>query len=295
MPHRDKVVTYREISIVIDREIQDVVCDYIIEHVSSGLLLEDEDGRSQLTVKFYLPDSDERDFDEALKCFIEELAEDHGLPAPTLYECKVENVSWEEEYRKSVKPVTVGEDIIIRPTWDASVSEHPYQLLIEPKMAFGTGTHETTRSCLQAIRDHLEPGLSFLDIGCGSGILSILADKMEASFIKAVDYDEIAVENSRENFHLNSVTTEHEILCGTIDICADDEPYNFVCANIIRQTIIEILPQLDRLTSEHGKLVLSGLLEMDLPEVQHALRDQGLTDLQIYPDNEWRTVIIFKG
>ncbi len=295
MPSHDKIVTYREISVVIDREIQDIICDYIIEHVSSGLLLEDEEGLAQMTVKFYLPDSDERDFEEALQKYIVKVAADHGLPEPTLFECKVENISWEEEYRKSVKPVTVGNDIIIRPTWDSSVSEHAYQLLIEPKMAFGTGTHETTRSCLHVIREHFEPGQSFLDIGCGSGILSILADKMDASYIKAVDYDEIAVENSRENFHLNSVSAKYEVLCGTVDCCAGDEPYGFVCANIIRQTIIEILPQLDQLTSKDGKLLLSGLLDIDLPEVEKALRDRGMSDVSVYPDNEWRSIIVFKG
>ena len=292
MNSEEEIVSYREITIAVDPLIEESVCNFVIEHVTSGLLLEDEDGSDKIRIKFYLPDDENGEFDSVLLSFVRQTAENFHVELPTISESVVANRSWEDEYRKSVRPVEIGEEIIVRPTWDRAASNHPYQIMIEPKMAFGTGTHETTRSSLLAITEHFETGMTFLDVGCGSGILSILADKMGATYIKAIDYDEIAVANCLENFQINAVSTKYDILCGTISICNGDSPYDFVCANIIRKTILEIMEELDRLTASRGRLLLSGLLDIDLEE---ALKRRGLTDYQVHPDNEWRTVVAYKG
>jgi ribosomal protein L11 methyltransferase len=213
---------------------------------------------------------------------------------PDIKEKSIKSAEWEDEYRKSVKVTTVGDDVAIRPPWETVPENIKYDIIIEPKMAFGTGTHETTRGCLRAIRDDFEPGMRFLDLGCGSGILSILADKMKADYIKAVDYDILAVENCGENFLINNVATPHDIVHGSIEKCDNDKPYDFVCANIIKSTILEMIERLDKLTAPGGLLVLSGLLEQDERPILEGLKTLGLSKVAIYADNEWRTLTVHK-
>jgi ribosomal protein L11 methyltransferase len=137
--------------------------------------------------------------------------------------------------------------------------------------------------------------MRFLDVGCGSGILSIMADKMRTAGIKAIDFDPIAVDNSLENFMINTVSAPYEIVCGSIEVCAGDTPYEFVCANIIKTSILEMLEKLDALTSGGGILVLSGLIAQDMPDIEAALKGRGLVNFEILADAEWRTIIVSKG
>jgi len=219
--------------------------------------------------------------------YLKELVGPQMPELPELITRRIKNAMWEEEYRKSIKPAYVGEDIVIRPTWATLPEEYRYEIFIEPKMAFGTGTHETTQGCLRLIRDNFQSGQRFLDVGCGSGILSVLASKMGACFIKAIDYDPIAVENCQENFELNSVTVDSEILCGSQEKFAGDSPYGFVCANIIKTTILEMLPELVLVVETGGTLVLSGLLEQDREDIELGLQAEGMTLIDVIKEGEW--------
>ena len=285
-----------EASVGVPREKADAVCDFIIEHISNGLVLEDEEDSTQIVIKFYFSPSSEQQYHRQLSEYLTGLVEMGELPkpAPKIRERRVENIEWEEEYRRSVVPVHITDDIVIRPPWSAPSESIKYDIIIEPKMAFGTGTHETTRSCLRLIREHFRISMSFLDVGCGSGILSILADKMGARMIKAVDYDIDSVDNSRENFGINNVKCPTSIVHGSLETCVHDEPYDFVCANIIHSTIIEMLPELIRLTRPGGCLLLSGLLDKDEEAVTEALRGNGLDDMNVLADNEWRSILVHK-
>ena len=156
-------------------------------------------------------------------------------------------------------------------------------------------SHETTRMCLEAVRKNLMPSSRFLDMGCGSGILSILAAKKDAKYIKAIDYDITAVENARENFLINEVSTPHDLILGSMDKCSGDQPYDFVAVNIIKSTILGFIPRLINLTSTGGFLILSGLLEVDLEDIKEKLGQSGVKDFEVMRDNEWFTFVINKG
>ena len=119
-----------------------------------------------------------------------------------------------------------------------------------------------------------------------------MADKLGASYIKAIDYDLLAVDNSVENFVSNHVTAPHDIVLGSIEKCQEDDPYDFVCSNIIKSAILDMLDRLIATTTVPGTLVLSGLLEQDLDDVLDALHDLGVVDPETIEDGEWRTLVI---
>ncbi len=123
----------------------------------------------------------------------------------------------------------------------------------------------------------------------------MLASQMGASYIKAIDYDLTAVNNCRENFEINRVETPHEIQFGSIDKCERDAPYDFVCANIIKSTILPILPRLIRLTLPDGILVLSGMLTQDESEVTAAVFENHESRFEILRDDKWLTYTVFKS
>lgn len=285
---------YTEVRLDVPPDLSESICDYVIENITPGIVLEEEDGAASVGVIFYAPAAQVLTYREEFEQFLDKLFSEHDMDQPELRERSIENIEWEQQYRESIRPVLIEQDVVIRAPWHDQLSDRPLDIIIEPKMAFGTGTHETTRSCLAIIRREFVQGQRFLDLGCGSGILSILTDKLGASYIKAIDYDNDAVENSRENFLLNGVTTDSEIIHGSIESCDGDEPYDFVCANIIKSTILDMLPRLLELTTPGGRLVLSGLLQQDRDDIIEALKERGYEKFTIWPDNEWQTFSILK-
>lgn len=284
---------YDEVRLEVPRHLADAVCNFIIDNICSGLVLEEEEDSAMTGIRFYVSGESDK-HRRSLARYLARLA-DESMPAPPVITSRaVRDVEWEKQYRAAVKPIRVTDDIVIRPPWDSGAPEAEYEIIIEPKMAFGTGRHETTRSCLQAIRREFHSGWRFLDIGCGSGILSILAGRMGASYIKAVDNEMAAMDNCRENFALNKITTPHDILLGSIEQCRDDMPYGLVCANIIKETILELLARLCELTDTGGTLVLSGLLDRDETEVTKRLIDAGLSHFDVLRDDEWLTYVVSK-
>jgi ribosomal protein L11 methyltransferase len=284
---------YVEAKIVVPREHADAVCSFIVDNITNGMVLEEEESSPVTGITFYVSEVDSADYKHKLSRYLVDLL---GVaPSDSLIQERlVRNAEWVEQYKSSVKPIVVAGDVVIRPPWAEPLSVGKYDIVIEPKMAFGTGTHETTKGCLTVIRRRFEPGMRMLDLGTGSGILSILASRMGASYIKAIDYDVVAVENCRENFNINGINTPHEILLGSIEKCDHDTPYDFVCANIIKSTILPMLPRLLRLTAPGGTLALSGLLVQDEPDISASLNEHGQDQYDILRDNEWLTYTVVK-
>lgn len=288
---------YIEATVEVPKKIADAVCNFIIENISSGLILEEEENSDYTGIKFYLPQNDDKKYRQKLSYYFKSLIDIHNGfdQEPIIKERIIQNVEWEEAYKDSVESIMIAEDICVRPPWDEKLSDAKYDIIIEPKMAFGTGTHETTRSCLKLIRENFLNNRTFLDVGCGSGILSILADQIGASYIKALDYDKTAYENTIENFKINSVKCPHDVVFGTLEKCLKDNKYDFVCSNIIKTTILDNLDNLFQLTKSNGFLLLSGLLDIDEEEVVKRLELENLKKYNIHKDNEWRSFIIKKG
>jgi ribosomal protein L11 methyltransferase len=215
----------------------------------------------------------------------------YNLPTSSVRDMNVREVAerdWLEEWKQNWQPVEVGR-FIIAPPWSNLTNTHDRIVIrIEPGMAFGTGTHETTRLCLAAIQKHFS-GSSFLDVGTGTGILAIAAAQLfPEARIEACDTDESAITIARENAEANRVLDQIDFHVGSVDDSTGSA--DLVCANLTADVIVRMMRTLVSLTC--GKLVLSGILETQVEMVQAALADCGITEFEIEQDGEWLAVII---
>jgi len=203
----------------------------------------------------------------------------------------VENADWLSEWKKHWRPTRSGR-FVVAPSWfDVADEIDTVIIRIEPNMAFGTGTHETTKLCLKAIDEHFEPEMSFLDVGTGTGILAIAAAKLSTApspKILGIDVDKDSVDIARDNAATNKVSDKIEFVQRTLDDGIPD--FEFVCANLTLDVILPILPKLIQKTQR--LLVLSGILTEQEDSIIKELSDLGLKDPIVWRDGEWIGVLI---
>jgi ribosomal protein L11 methyltransferase len=215
----------------------------------------------------------------------------YNLPSSSVRDMNVREVverDWLEEWKQNWRPVEVGR-FIVAPPWSELPDTHDRIVIrIEPGMAFGTGTHETTRLCLNAIHKHFA-GSSFLDVGTGTGILAIAAAKLSPhAHVEACDTDETAITIARENAEANHVSDQVNFYVGSVDETTASA--DLVCANLTADVISRMAQTLVGLTC--GKLILSGILETQIEMVQESFRSCGVTEFEVEQDGEWVSLII---
>lgn len=217
----------------------------------------------------------------------------YNLPSSSVRDMslrEVENADWLENWKASWQPIEIGKRLIVAPPWsEIPASQDRVVIRIEPGMAFGTGTHETTRLCLLAIEKYFD-GSSFLDVGTGTGVLAIAAAKLfPGAVVTAYDTDIDAIEIARENARLNGVPNI-DFRAGTIGERESTPSANLVCANLTAPVIVELLPALVGATC--GRLVLSGVLDTQLDMVASGLGKLGINDFEVDRDGEWLAIIV---
>jgi ribosomal protein L11 methyltransferase len=215
----------------------------------------------------------------------------YELPSSSVRDMNVSEVEqrdWLEEWKKNWQPVEIGR-IIIAPPWSNIGDAHDRCVIrIEPGMAFGTGTHETTRLCLAAMQSYYEGG-SFLDVGTGTGILAIAAAACApGAHVEACDTDAEAIEIARENAAANGVADHVHFRVGSVE--EETSSADFICANLTADAITELLPRLVALSC--GRLVLSGILETQTQTIIDRLAQFAITDVEIARDGEWVAIIV---
>ncbi len=193
------------------------------------------------------------------------------------------NEDWIAKYKASIRPVEIGE-FYLYPSWESPASGK-INIMIDPALAFGSGHHETTAGCLEAIGRRVGRGSTMLDVGCGSGVLGIAAAKLGA-VVDACDTDPLAVENALKNFELNDCRAR-KIWEGSAG--SSKERYDTVVANIVADILCMIAKDLKARTKEGGILILSGILDTKEKSVEEAFGDMEL--LETIAKNEWRTKI----
>ncbi|KFL34053.1 MULTISPECIES: 50S ribosomal protein L11 methyltransferase [unclassified Sulfurospirillum] len=195
-----------------------------------------------------------------------------------------ENEDWIAQYRNSVQPLHVN-DFYIHPSWVEGIADKK-NIIIDPALAFGSGHHETTYGCLLLLQNYVKEGNELLDVGCGSGILSIAARKCGA-IVDLCDTDEQATDSATENFKLNHESF-HRIWTGSVQ--KRDKEYDIVVANIIADVLIMLASDLQRAVKEGGLLILSGILDKYVDKVEHRFSSMKLVEK--YQKEEWFTLVL---
>ncbi|MBR4023827.1 MAG: 50S ribosomal protein L11 methyltransferase, partial [Firmicutes bacterium] len=203
---------------------------------------------------------------------------------------------WKDNWKEYFKPQQVSERIIVCPTWEEyELSEEDKAagkkiLRIDPGMAFGTGTHETTSLCLKAMEKYMAPGASVLDVGCGSGILSIAADLLGAGDVLGIEIDPVAVEVSRENLELNGCGENVRVIEGDLTKGVDYKA-DVVVANLMADLVEMLSPDVRRHMKPGARYISSGIIDEKLEEVAQAIRDCGFEIEEIKEDGMWRAIV----
>ena len=297
-----------EVSLTVNGELAEAVADVLARFAPNGVTTEqavdfvhDEDEGTPVgpvTVRAYLPvdenlDERRQKLEEALYY----LGTIQPLPTPVF--TPVADQNWMEAWKEHYKPIPIGRRLIIVPSWLASPDEARIPIKIDPGMAFGTGTHPTTQLCLEFIEQIVSRRLSdagrltVIDVGCGSGILSIAALKLGASFALGVDVDEAAIRASRENADANGIAAQAfslglgsvtEVLAGSFPVRAAP----LVLANILAPVIIRLFGLgLAKLVSPGGRLVLSGILQEQADRVIAAAAEKGMKLIEKRQLEDW--------
>lgn len=215
----------------------------------------------------------------------------------------VENVKdedWSENWKKYFHPLPIGERVLIVPEWEQDEVKNPENrtiFTINPGLSFGTGSHESTQMCIEEIEKAVKSGDNILDLGCGSGILSVIALLLGADSATAVDIDEKAVEVSFSNLELNKL--ENSRMTGyagdiTSDIMLREKigtGYEIVVANIVSDVIIALAPFVRKFMKKGGTFICSGIINERANEVENALKSAGLIVEKVRQRNEWSAII----
>jgi ribosomal protein L11 methyltransferase len=243
-------------------------------------------------IEGYLPDTADAD---SVLAHLFQRAKDLGKEGIHVA-IRVETVAdqdWAHAWKKHFHVMRITDRIVVKPAWK-SFDPAPEDLVIhlDPGMAFGTGTHPSTCMSLKQIQDVLVPGHSFLDVGCGSGILMIAAAGLGASRMTGIDTDPTAVEVAGENLAKNRIDPEkYRLSAGTLDQLGP-EPFDLIAANIIAQTLAAIMGDIRKRLAPHGRAILSGIIRERQPEVEAALAEHHLAVLHLDTEEEWVTMTV---
>lgn len=203
---------------------------------------------------------------------------------------KMHEEDWANTWKQYYKPSKVGEKIVVKPIWEEySAKEGELVVDLDPGMAFGTGTHETTRMCIQALERYVEKESTVFDVGCGSGILAIAAAKLGAKLAVGVDLDPVAVESSKENVEYNKLDNI-EIIHGNLVEVIDGKA-DIVVANILAEIICILTDDVKRVLKEGGVFITSGIIHDRVDMVCEKLEATGFEVVEKNRDGEWNCIV----
>ncbi len=302
----------------------DFVCGLLIELGISGMQVEDNVQLSQeekekqfidyladlpeddgtAYISFYTEENEEvEDLLEQLRDKLKEASSFIDVGEGSIEKSITEDIDWVNNWKKYFKSFTV-DNFFIKPTWEEADETHKDMQMIEidPGTAFGTGKHDTTQLCIKQLISYVKPGDTVLDLGCGSGILSIVAKKLGAGSVAMTDIDPVAIEASQENFEVNHISTD-DITMIVGNVLEDEDmqkkfentKYDIVVANILADVIIPIAGIVDRFLKPGGMFISSGIIYMKEDAVKEAVQNNNNLKMEkIEKQGDWRAVMASK-
>jgi ribosomal protein L11 methyltransferase len=290
-----------EVSLVLSGELAEAVSEVLGRFVEGGVAVEtnveyndaEDEGTPFGPVRIYgylSIDNDLEDKTRKLEEALWYLGRIQELPKPVY--TPIEDQDWMNSWKQHYKPIQIGKKIMIVPAWIEMDTKERVPLRIDPSMAFGTGTHPTTQLCLEMVEKYVQPGSTVIDVGCGSGILSIGAIKLGAKSALGVDIDLLSIKASMENAELNQVVDQIHVFQGSVtEVKSGQFGMNqspLVLANILAPVIIRLFAAgLADLVEPGGTLVLSGILEGQAEEVRKAAEDTGVLFIEKLQSADW--------
>ena len=206
----------------------------------------------------------------------------------------IQDSDWENSWKDYFDILNIGEKFVIVPTWrEYENEEDKYVINIDPGMAFGTGGHETTSLCIKNLEKYVKPHDNVIDVGCGSGILSIAASYLTDGNLKAVDLDKLAVDVSRENFALNNLENRIEVEEASL-LTKETKKYDVIVANILAHIIELMLEDAYKLLEDGGYFITSGIIKDKKDELLEKMLEQGFKLVEETSDNEWYSFVATK-
>jgi ribosomal protein L11 methyltransferase len=294
-------MNWLEVSLVVDGELAEAVAEVLARYAPNGVAIEstaiqantEDEGKpvGPLRVCAYLPiDPETENKRQQIEEALWYLGRIRPIPSPQFQ--PVEEINWAETWKQHYQPIAIGKRLIIVPAWLESPDPNRIPIQIDPGMAFGTGTHPTTQLCLEMLEDFAPTGGEVLDIGCGSGILSIAAIKLGATRAYGVDVETEAIPAAQANAISNQVAGQVTFAQGSVEAVKSGifpiRQAPLVLANILASILQRLLGSgLGELVTPGGMLVLSGILEEQVPAMEAAILAQGLQILSQKKIEDW--------
>jgi ribosomal protein L11 methyltransferase len=297
-----------EVKLTVDGEAAEAVAELLRRYGHQGISIE-QDGihpdvwdetevpaADKLTVRAYLPD--DADLDTAkrqLETALGHMSLMYPMPEPTY--ARVQDEDWANTWKAHYQPVRLGQRILIRPLWqDVETRDDDIEIALDPGMAFGTGTHPTTQLCLVTLEAVMRHGVRVLDLGSGSGILSIAAAKLGAQSVLGLDIDATAVTSSQENIERNGVSDKVTIQQGSLEtVLHSSRRFDLIVINILARIIMQMCADgLGNVVRPGGKAVFSGVLDTQVEDVENAVRNTGLTPYKRHQQGDWVAIEAYR-
>lgn len=302
---------YKQIRVVCNTVDLDEICA-VMSMVDNGLMIEDYSDIDENLKSMYGDLIDEQILNaDKTKAAVSIFIPDEKNPAEAISHLKtrfeelglktdisvigVKEEDWAGSWKKYYKPLRIGEKLVVVPAWEKyDAKEGDLILKMDPGMAFGTGTHETTRLVAMLIEKYVKKDDVCLDLGTGSGILAIAASKLGAKTVNAYDIDPVAVRVANENVNDNGITN---ITCGKSDLFAgvEEKTYDLICANIVADIIIRMLPDVKKYLRPGGVLITSGIIDERAEEVLKAAEATDLVYVETQEEKNWCAIVFRMG
>ena len=276
-------MSYIELTLQIEPDFSDILVAELAE-IGFDSFIDTSDG-----IQAYVLSNDFSDI------LLKQLMENYANKTAISYSLKkIEKQNWNKEWESNFSPIAVASKVYIRATFHEPADEsYAHEIIITPKMSFGTGHHETTSQVLELQLEIDHSNKSVLDVGTGTGILAILASKLGAKHIVAFDIDEWSVENTLENIGLNN-TPNIKVERGTIET-QNSAHYDIVLANINRNILLTEIPIYEKFMAEKSFLIVSGFYANDVEDIESKAISCGLKLIRKINKNNWAAVVFSKG